>query len=82
MAVRHGKRVLGLILASVATIAVPGCLSLGGKTTHVNQDPETVHRIAALEVRVRALEEMLSSPPVIREPLPRRIDTPGAQQLR
>ncbi len=38
--------------------AAAGCLSLGGTTTHMHEDP----RVDALESRVSALESMLRGP--------------------
>lgn len=38
--------------------AATGCLSLGGTTTHMHEDP----RVDALEKRVSALESMLRGP--------------------
>jgi hypothetical protein len=38
-----------------------GCLSLGGRTTYVQEKPETAGRITALETRVTALEQALST---------------------
>jgi hypothetical protein len=42
--------------------AASGCLSLGGTTTHVHEDP----RVDALETRVSALESILRGPHVSR----------------
>ena len=44
---------LGLLLPAAA-----GCLSLGGTTTHVHEDP----RVDALETRVSALESIVRGP--------------------
>jgi hypothetical protein len=38
---------------------VSGCLSLGTKTTYVQESPETKSRIEALEQRISTLEQML-----------------------
>jgi hypothetical protein len=43
----------GMALATSLT----GCLSLGGRTTYVQEKPETLGRITALETRVSALEQ-------------------------
>jgi hypothetical protein len=50
---RTSAMCLGLLL-----VAATGCLSLGGTTTHVHEDP----RVDALETRVSALESMLRGP--------------------
>jgi hypothetical protein len=36
-----------------------GCLSLGGTTQHVHEDPDTKSRVKSLESRVSSLEAML-----------------------
>jgi hypothetical protein len=38
---------------------VSGCLSLGTKTTYVQESPETKSRIESLEQRISALEQMV-----------------------
>lgn len=43
--------------SSLATAA--GCLSLGGTTTHVHEDPGLKGRVSSLESRVSVLEEAL-----------------------
>jgi hypothetical protein len=47
-----------------------GCLSLGTKTTHVHDNPETETRISALERRVGTLEQALSGGTVTSEAIP------------
>jgi hypothetical protein len=37
---------------------ISGCLSLGTKTTHVHDNPDTKNRIDAMEQRLSALEQM------------------------
>ena len=55
--------------------ATSGCLSLGGSTTHVHDNPKTDQRISALESRVHALESMLgSSPAEVVVPQPRTFE--------
>jgi hypothetical protein len=41
----------------------PGCLSLGGTTTHVHEDPELKSRVQLLERRVASLENAVGSSP-------------------
>lgn len=41
------------------TLPTCGCLSLGGRTTHVHDNPGTLQRISALEQRVSTLEQAL-----------------------
>jgi hypothetical protein len=46
-----------LLVVPIALLAfTAGCLSLGGRTTHVHDSPESAARIAALEARVAELE--------------------------
>jgi hypothetical protein len=54
---------LALIIA-LAPAVFSGCLSLGGRTTHVHESPETAHRIEMLESRVTALERTIFPPPL------------------
>ncbi len=59
--------------AALAVLLIsPGCLSLGGRTTYVEERPDTAVRLSGLESRVAALEEMLSvrSAPAANAPLP------------
>lgn len=62
----------GFILLVVAVSA--GCLNLGGRTTYLQENPETKGRISALETRVGALEHVYSMqgplPPTPAEPIP------------
>ena len=37
--------------------AAGGCLSLGGRTTYVQESPATTERISRLEARIAALEQ-------------------------
>jgi hypothetical protein len=37
--------------------SLTGCLNLGGRTTHINENPDTSRRLAWLESRVSALEQ-------------------------
>lgn len=56
-------------------LAQSGCLNLGGRTTVVQEKPETAGRITALETRVSALEQALSTVGHPAEmPLPRTPD--------
>jgi hypothetical protein len=59
MLLRHclQKRTL---LAGAPLLLAAGCLSLGGKTTYVQESPETATRLSSLEARVSALELTLS----------------------
>lgn len=52
-------RTLGWVVALIFLPGMAGCLSLGGKTTHIHEKPETQGRISALETRVWALEQTL-----------------------
>jgi hypothetical protein len=54
-----------------AILAIPcvllptvGCLSLGGKTTYVQESAETGSRMTALETRVGILEQAVSNGPL------------------
>ena len=38
----------------------PGCLNLGGRTTHVHDNPDTNNRLSTLESRVSALEQVIT----------------------
>jgi hypothetical protein len=53
---------LAALLASCVLPLVTGCLNLGGKTTHVHDNPETQSRIGKLETRVKALEQSINGP--------------------
>ena len=46
-----------LLLISIGVVS--GCLSLGTKTTYVQESPETKSRIDSMEQRISALEQML-----------------------
>jgi hypothetical protein len=50
-------------------VSLTGCLSLGGRTTYVNDNPETNQKISQLERRVGNLERALIGGPVV-ESLP------------
>jgi hypothetical protein len=52
------------LLACALAPLTAGCLSLGGKTTYVQESPETATRLTSLEARVSALEQTLSGPPL------------------
>ena len=52
-------RKLLLALCVLALPLVTGCLSLGGRTTHVHDNPDTAQRISLLEHRVGTLEQAL-----------------------
>jgi hypothetical protein len=58
----YGNR---LVVLSFLALAFPmsGCLSLGGKTTHVHDNPDTLQRISGLEQRVGILEQALRLSP-------------------
>jgi hypothetical protein len=51
------------LLVCALVLLTAGCLSLGGKTTYVQENPETTVRLSSLESRVSALEHALSGPP-------------------
>ena len=53
---------MSLVLLAIA-LPLTGCLSLGGKTTHVHEDPETSGRVSSLENRVSALEQLFQPTP-------------------
>jgi hypothetical protein len=55
----RGLRNHVLLLASALAMLTAGCLSLGGKTTYVQESPETATRLSSLEARVSALEQAL-----------------------
>jgi hypothetical protein len=46
-----------IVAAAALAVSLPGCLNLGGRTTIVQEKPETLGRITALETRVGALEQ-------------------------
>ena len=50
------------VLALGIALSSSGCLSLGlgGRTTYVQESPETSARVSALETRVSALEQAFS----------------------
>ena len=63
---KHGRRSLrfnhqvlriGVILLAMTT----GCLNLGGRTTYVQEKPETEGRLRALEIRVDAIESSITT---------------------
>ena len=55
---RSSKTVAALILTA-GLACIPGCLSLGGRTTYVQEDQQTQTRIESLESRVETLEQVL-----------------------
>ena len=60
------------LLSYVGCIALAcsltGCLNLGGRTTHISENPDTSRRLTWLESRVSALEQ--STPRVSVAPAP------------
>ena len=48
-------------LACLITAMTSGCLSLGTRTTYVQETPESAARMATLEARVTALERALGT---------------------
>ena len=62
MIFRQVQRKSHLLICALALLTA-GCLSLGGKTTYVQENPETATRLSSLEARVSALEHALSGPP-------------------
>jgi hypothetical protein len=69
MILRHFLRTQYL-LASALALLTAGCLSLGGKTTYVQESPETATRLSSLEARLSALEQALSGAPSPAVPSP------------
>ena len=61
----RNRRLLNAIFAIALAAALPGCLSLGGKTVYTTDSPETSDRIAALEKRVSALEAVTGTRPPV-----------------
>ncbi len=56
-------RILQFVLVATGLLAAAGgCLSFGGGTTHVHENPETTQQLVNLEARVQALENMLARP--------------------
>jgi hypothetical protein len=60
---RYSCGLFCLLFASLS-VASSGCLSLGGRTTYVQEKPETLARVTALETRVSALEQAVSISPL------------------
>lgn len=61
---RTGKKLRrsgGLLVAGTFLSAAGGCLNLGGRTTYVQTSPETDARFRALETRVGALEQAVTT---------------------
>jgi hypothetical protein len=50
-----------VLLAIVLAAALPGCLSLGGKTVYTGDSPQSAERMSALEQRVSVLEQAVGS---------------------
>jgi hypothetical protein len=71
---RSFRRAGGLLLAGAAACGAGGCFNLGGRTTYVQQSPETDARLRALETRVGALEQAFTTraatPPLPQSALP------------
>ncbi len=67
-----------LLLVSGFIVTSAGCLSLGGRTTNVHDNPQTNARLSALETRVNALEQALRTTSV-EIPVPvESYNSPGA----
>jgi hypothetical protein len=62
MLLRHCIKQRNLLAGALLLLAA-GCLSLGGKTTYVQESPETATRLSSLEARVSALELSLGGAP-------------------
>ena len=62
MLLRHCLKKRNFLAIALLLLAA-GCLSLGGKTTYVQEKPETATRLSSLEARVSALELSLGGPP-------------------
>jgi hypothetical protein len=54
---RQWLRLAGNFFLAALVVACSGCLSLGGKTTYVQESAETSTRVDALENRVGSLEQ-------------------------
>jgi hypothetical protein len=50
-------RAMAWLAGTAVAVSQSGCLSLGGRTTYVQEKPETLGRITALETRMSALEQ-------------------------
>lgn len=48
----------------VCSLGSTGCLSLGGRTTYVQESEETQNRISALEKRMARLEGLMTPEPM------------------
>ncbi len=53
----HNSLRLRILIAALALAPTTGCLSLGGSTTHVHENPETEARVKTLESRISTLEQ-------------------------
>lgn len=69
----------GFVLLVVAISA--GCLNLGGRTTYLQENPETSGRISALETRVGALEHVYSMQGPLTQSSAESIPSPSDQTL-
>jgi len=68
------RNLLAVVGLAAALPSLTGCLSLGGRTTNVNDNPDTSRRISALEARISGLEQILRpanlSVPSDQQPVP------------
>lgn len=53
----HRTLLFGAGLGCFALNFATGCLSLGGSTTHVHENPDTERRVKSLEARVSNIEQ-------------------------
>jgi hypothetical protein len=59
-------------IAGIVVLLTCGCLSLGGKTTYVQESHETPARLSSLEARVNGLEQAVYH----QEPVPAAMPVP------
>jgi hypothetical protein len=57
----RASRILAVSALGAALSSTAGCLSLGGTTNHVHDDPDLKARVSSLESRVGTLESVLTS---------------------
>jgi hypothetical protein len=57
----RASRILAVFALSAALSSTSGCLSLGGTTNHVHDDPDLKARVVSLESRVGTLESALQT---------------------
>lgn len=57
------RALASISVCAMLLLSATGCLSLGGKTTYVQESSETASRISALETRVGILEQAVLNGP-------------------